>query len=578
MPRRLTRRSFLLQGSAAAIAGTAAVAGLRLGERPSRAQSEDLVDQGESFRAGEFDGTHLVATQDGWAVTPLAGGGSFTSRVLTASMLFSHAGLHWDAQLTEPGDLTVAFRSSEGGAAWSEWRTPALERRDGEAPAPGNFASVTHVGEARYLQYRASFSQDGPAAPLLRRVTATVIDSRPQGPRVERLDTVRATTSAAAQPGQFRSIVSGVSRDGPVVPPGQPDPQAREPQLGLTLDVVSRELWGADESYRFNAQGREIWQEMFVPAKKLIVHHSAGRNSYGDASEAAADVRAIHLYHSLTQGWGDMGYQALIDRFGNVYEGRHGRGGDPGDPWLQREVMSAGVSGGGSKWHNYGAQGYALLGDSTADDWPMPDPSGPMWEGLVRLLTFEARRYFVPLGQPGAPVPVSDYLRSDDQWREAFRNLSGHRESEQTTCPGDVVLALLPAMRDAVVAGIVGTSRTGALITSVVPGDRELSPGTSINFQWQAEGPENGWSVTGFDTCLEGWLKPEDSDDLAYLSGYTPERQPYIRWRRVTATSRSAAFQLTAPGHYTFHVLPVLTKGTDVRTAAYEANHTVLVK
>ena len=33
---------------------------------------------------------------------------------------------------------------------------------------------------------------------------------------------------------------------------------------------------------------------MFVPAKKLIVHHTATRNDYATAGEAAAEVRAIY--------------------------------------------------------------------------------------------------------------------------------------------------------------------------------------------------------------------------------------------------------------------------------------------
>jgi hypothetical protein len=94
---------------------------------------------------------------------------------------------------------------------------------------------------------------------------------------------------------------------------------------GRALAVTSREQWGADETYRFTRRGTEIWPEMFVPAKKLIVHHTATRNNYRDAAEAAAEVRAIYRYHAVTQRYGDIGYTALIDKFAKVYEGRHGR-------------------------------------------------------------------------------------------------------------------------------------------------------------------------------------------------------------------------------------------------------------
>jgi hypothetical protein len=65
---------------------------------------------------------------------------------------------------------------------------------------------------------------------------------------------------------------------------------------------------------------------MFVPVKTLSVHHTATTNSYTDG---AAEVRAIYHYHAVTKRWGDIGYGALIDRSGIIYEGRHGRGEAP---------------------------------------------------------------------------------------------------------------------------------------------------------------------------------------------------------------------------------------------------------
>src|SRR3954468_15015994 len=122
---------------------------------------------------------------------------------------------------------------------------------------------------------------------------------------------------------------------------------------------------------------------MFVPAKGLVVHHTATRNTYADAAAAAAEVRAIFQYHAVQQAWGDIGYTAIIDKFGYIHEGRHGRGGDPGDASSSREILSGGVVAAHALAHNYGTVGVALLGNATAKDWPMRTARGPMGGGLA---------------------------------------------------------------------------------------------------------------------------------------------------------------------------------------------------
>ena len=54
--------------------------------------------------------------------------------------------------------------------------------------------------------------------------------------------------------------------------------------------IVSRAQWGADESYRFDSSGKEVWPPAFSPTQKLIVHHTAGQN---DDPNPASTVRAI---------------------------------------------------------------------------------------------------------------------------------------------------------------------------------------------------------------------------------------------------------------------------------------------
>jgi hypothetical protein len=353
-------------------------------------------------------------------------------------------------------------------------------------------------------------------------------------------------------------------------------------ESGLTLQVTPRELWLADDKLRFRDDGTTIWPEMFVPAQKLVVHHTETRNDYATIDEAAAEVRAIYYYHAVTREWGDIGYSALVDRFGNLYEGRHGRG-----EGVSREVLSAGVVAGHDLSHNYGSAGVALVGDATAPDWPMSAAVGPMWDALVRYSVFEAGRAFVPplapggKGAKGGPVPAaSDFLRSDDRWSDAMRNVSGHRETNDTTCPGDAVMALLDDLRVAIDAGLSDRSRSGVLLAAE---GREATVGSELVFRCTLEPPEEGWRLVGYDYRLEGWVRLPESEDIAYLNGFTAGTQPYPAWTRLetSAPAIDVTYTPAVPGHYTLAVRAVLQWGMGKaalqRPSAYAGRHTYLM-
>ena len=76
--------------------------------------------------------------------------------------------------------------------------------------------------------------------------------------------------------------------------------------------IISRAAWGADENLM-------TWTPEYRTVRKFVVHHTATSN--GDL-DPAATVRAIYYYHAVTRGWGDIGYNYLIDAQGRIYEGR----------------------------------------------------------------------------------------------------------------------------------------------------------------------------------------------------------------------------------------------------------------
>jgi hypothetical protein len=546
MTDRSTRREFLAR-SALLAAGVSTLALIRPAPSFSRSSvAEDLVDAGESFRRGGGRGMTLGSASDGGPALRAAHDGAvFTSRVLQSSMGFTHVGLHWSAAVPQHAKLSFEVRTSPDGSNWSPWSEVHLQRLPEEAPAGDYFASLVYAPGARLVQYRAAFRTAGGASPILQRVTATVIDSPPTA-----ISVTATTDQLATQP-------------------------VNDADSGRALAVTSREQWGADERYRFNRRGAEIWPEMFVPAKKLIVHHTATRNNYRDAAEAAAEVRAIYRYHAVTQRYGDIGYTALIDKFGNVYEGRRGRGEGTG-----REYLSAGVVAGHDYAHNYGSAGVALLGDATQGDWLMTTDAGPMWDALVSFGVFEAGRHYVrPLNADLTTVASSDFLRSDIVWTNNMRNVSGHKETNNTACPGDTVMALLNELQTAIHSGLANTSRTGVTLTNRTPGGRGTTINTAITYEWAAEQPENGWTLAGYEYCFEGWYKPSNNINITYLSGYTAGAQPRPVWTRVSQDTTGKTFTPTKAGQYTFHVRAIFKDVTGAeRRSAYGGRHTYLVK
>ena len=66
-------------------------------------------------------------------------------------------------------------------------------------------------------------------------------------------------------------------------------------------------------------------------------------------AQVPAILRGIQLYHVKANGWNDIGYNFLVDRFGTVYEGRYGG-------------IDANVIGAQAQGFNTGSVGVALLG------------------------------------------------------------------------------------------------------------------------------------------------------------------------------------------------------------------------
>ena len=244
--------------------------------------------------------------------------------------------------------------------------------------------------------------------------------------------------------------------------------------------VVTRAGWGADESLRFQPDGTETWPRTFFPIQKLIVHHTATQN--GDP-DPAATMRSIYYYHAITQGWGDIGYNFLIDESGRIYEGRYSREYAAGEFPTGEDVSGNGVVGAHVSGYNSGTMGVALLGKLVDRD-----ATAASGDALERILAWKAERHAIdPRGSSLYTNPVNGTQRT-------FANISGHRDLAATECPGSVFYSTLPALREAVAQRIGGTSGP------TVPGEPTLSAVArqgSVLLSWTVP-PDSGSAITGY--------------------------------------------------------------------------------
>ncbi|MCX5602238.1 N-acetylmuramoyl-L-alanine amidase [Streptomyces phaeochromogenes] len=253
----------------------------------------------------------------------------------------------------------------------------------------------------------------------------TVPDSNPEGSR---------SPAGTASPVSRRVFLGalGVAAALSVVP--RPS-EAAAASAAYTLR--SRAAWGANETLRYAADGTEIWPPEYYPVQTLTVHHTDDGSSDPDP---AAVVRAIYRNDTVGKGYGDIGYNFLIDRNGLVYEGRwSGTDGTPAHDASGRMVTGAHVQG-----YNSGNLGIALLGTLTTTP-----PTTAARTALIQLLAELAERHAIaPLGKVSYVNPVSGAAR-------VAPAIGGHLHWAATDCPG-TVFADMPAIRAEVAALIQG--------------------------------------------------------------------------------------------------------------------------
>ncbi|MFG2724113.1 N-acetylmuramoyl-L-alanine amidase [Streptomyces canus] len=186
--------------------------------------------------------------------------------------------------------------------------------------------------------------------------------------------------------------------------------QRTKPYIGPRPRIITRRGWGADERLR---------ERKFVYTKKskaAFVHHTASGNGYR-CTQVPSLIRGIYRYHVKSRGWRDIGYNFLVDKCGNIYEGRAGG--------VAKPVLGAHTLG-----FNTNSVGIAVLGS-----YGSKKPPAAVTRAIARLSAWK-------LGLYGANPKGKTYLKSGGgnrypKGRKVRLNvISGHRDGFVTECPG----------------------------------------------------------------------------------------------------------------------------------------------
>ncbi len=280
----------------------------------------------------------------------------------------------------------LEIRVRDAGGQWSEW----VEQTDG---------TPIYAGGAEEVQVRAPFRPTG-------ELHFVNVSGTAGGVAKRLLTAARGAINHA-----FISLAGGASA------------QAAPPKPGFLV----RAAWGAD-----TPEGGCVPQgpPEHGEVRAGVIHHTVNANTYSEI-EAPAIVLGICSFHIQANGWNDIGYNALVDRFGRLYEGRAGG--------LRQPIVGAHAQG-----FNAQTTSIASLGEHTSTTL-----SRPAHNAVVRYLAWRLSKAKLN------PVTKKSKLRSAGGSLNRYPagtvvglpRVLGHRDLGRTACPGDALASQIALIR-----------------------------------------------------------------------------------------------------------------------------------
>ena len=313
--------------------------------------------------------------------------GNADDRVVTLPTQGELVALTWPAGQAPGPAEAVAMRSQNADGTWGSWT--ALEMSIASADSSHLRSRAQRVGtepmwvgSAKQLQIRY------PSVSHVASARAEFID-----PGTSPADTLTSST------------------------PGSAVALASKPK------IFTRAQWGADESLRGGCV-----PTINATIDRVVIHHDAGSNTY-TASQSAAIVRSIYAYHTQSLGWCDIGYNVLVDKYGQAFEGRYGG--------LTVPVQGAHVLG-----YNENAFGISMLGN-----YDTVQPTAAGLDIMRRVIAWRLGMSYRNGNTNTVWTAQDDGGRYPKGTSITQPMISGHRTVNYTACPGQYLFPQIPAIR-----------------------------------------------------------------------------------------------------------------------------------
>ncbi len=337
----------------------------------------------------------------------------FLSPEETADFSFTSAAIYWEQNSPQGTNVEANIRFFVN-EKWSEWLSldEETEKENGNISTKFTTASSN---PAQKVQYKFVMYGDGIKTPTIKNVQLSLINAAAQTPKF------------GAAMGNSSGLISLIADN--------------------SSGVISRKQWSANEDYRYlenndtevdlikldpdwydkyadelkysrvveeDENGKTYKWPLQYPEKvtKFVIHHTATTSNLDNPAQA---IRDIYYYHAITRGWGDIGYNYIMDPQGKIYEGRYGG----------ESVIGAHAGPG-----NHGSIGISVLGNYEENSVPE--------EVIVSLSKFIATK---------SKIHDIDPLESSEFRGDMMPNVFGHGDIMSTDCPGVNLYEKLPVIR-----------------------------------------------------------------------------------------------------------------------------------